>query len=70
MRILKRGVRPETLVYRASCYKCKSEFEFSRSEAQFHDDQRDGAYLSVDCPVCGNGCTVQANQGRAPNLTT
>ena len=58
MKIIKKGVTPEAVVYRADCPRCATIFEFSQSEGKFTDDQRDGAYVTIDCPVCSHTCTV------------
>lgn len=60
VQVIRRGVVPSERVYNATCRKCSSELRFRRGIAKFHDDQRDGAYLSVPCPVCGDQVTVQA----------
>jgi RNase P subunit RPR2 len=54
VKITKVGSRPEDKEYRASCRNCKSEVEFRRNEAEYISDQRDGDFLSVRCPICGN----------------
>lgn len=58
MKIIHRGERPEEKVYRATCWRCKTQVEFQRGEARYHSDQRDGDYLSVTCPVCGGAITA------------
>ena len=59
MKIIKEGKRSENVTYRGSCIRCKTEVEFDRHEATKHSDPRDGDYLNVDCPVCGNEISVQ-----------
>jgi RNase P subunit RPR2 len=54
MKILKEGKRPEDTVHRGTCNRCNTEFEFVRSEGTVTNDQRDGDFVSVDCPVCGS----------------
>ena len=70
MKIITEGVLPESFVYRTTCRRCRTEFEFTRAEAQFHDDQRDGAFVSIDCPKCHDHCYVQERLGRPPSITT
>lgn len=52
MKIIKRGTIPEQRTHEASCNYCGTIFQFLQAEAKYHDDQRDGAYLSIACPVC------------------
>ena len=52
MKILKLGTPPAERVYRVTCDQCKSELEFLEKEAKFNFDQRDGNFLSLNCPVC------------------
>ncbi len=54
MEILKRGVKPEDQFYLGTCHKCGTEVKFQRSEGVVTQDQRDGNFISVNCPVCGN----------------
>lgn len=57
MKIIKRGEVPGNEVYRLDCNHCHTEFEIKASEAKYSSDQRDGDYLSIDCPVCKTMCT-------------
>jgi len=52
MKILKEGKLPQEKTYTATCRDCKTVFEFKQKEAKMNYDQRDGNYLSVNCPVC------------------
>ena len=61
MKILKRGIPPAEMIYRVKCRQCNSELEFARAEAQLTNDQRDGDYLTVICPVCGGAPTIDVN---------
>ena len=54
MFIIKRGKKPEDTVNRGTCNRCRTEVEFRRSEGEVTHDQRDGDFVSVDCPVCGH----------------
>lgn len=54
MKILKEGKRPEATVHRGTCNWCDTEIEFARHEGTVTHDQREGDYVSVDCPVCGH----------------
>lgn len=57
MKILEHGMPPIVKVYTLRCHNCSTKFEFQRHEAEFVPDQRDGDYLRVHCPVCGQCCT-------------
>lgn len=58
MRIIKRGTPPQDREYRATCRNCGTIFEFRAIEAKHVDDQRDGGFLSIDCPECKSRVTV------------
>lgn len=58
MNIIKQGVLPQEKVHQVTCRTCSTVFEFSKAEAQLVFDQRDGNYLKVNCPLCGNSCTT------------
>lgn len=53
MKIICRGVDPKEHTWRGTCLNCKTLVEFSKAEARYNHDQRDGDYLTVTCPVCG-----------------
>lgn len=53
MEILKRGTPPPERVYEAVCRVCETEFRFQRSEGKVEYDQRDGNFIQICCPVCG-----------------
>lgn len=57
MRIIKEGSRPETALYESTCWNCQTVFEYVRSEAKLNFDQRDGDFLSIDCPLCKSKVT-------------
>jgi len=58
MRIIHRGKPINEKVYEKMCYKCKSVIEFSGGEARRRSDQREGDYLEIECPVCGDKITT------------
>lgn len=60
MKILKQGQLPEDKEFTTTCRRCKTEFQFKKSEGKETSDQRDGNYVSINCPLpgCGNLCTV------------
>lgn len=57
MRIIEQGRLPESQAYECTCRHCRTRFEFARGEAKYNDDQRDGDYLSIPCPLCKKECT-------------
>lgn len=61
--ITKRGTPPEQLVHEATCTHCKTEYEFTRDEAKYISDQRDGDCLKTTCPVCKREVFTAANKG-------
>lgn len=52
MEILKRGIVPEQIRYVSSCSHCKTEVAFMQCEGKITYDQRDGNFITVECPVC------------------
>jgi hypothetical protein len=54
MRIIKHGVPPSEKLYEAMCNKCGTVIEFKAGEAKRVNDQRDGDYLTISCPICYN----------------
>lgn len=58
IKIIKRGVDPAKKLYQGTCHNCATVVEFPRSAAKYNADQRDGDYLSVDCPVCNQTIIV------------
>lgn len=59
--IIKRGIKPAERLYEVTCGECTTVFSFKQAEAQYKSDQRDGDYLTIQCPVCISACTVQAS---------
>jgi ribosomal protein S27AE len=54
IKVIKRGVRPEDVVYNAECGRCGTQVEFQQSDAvaYYAIDQRDVNSLTITCPVC------------------
>lgn len=52
MNVIKRGQLPQETTYNTTCGNCHSEIEFQESEGKVTYDQRDGNYVTVNCPVC------------------
>ena len=52
MRIIERGVPPETKEIEVTCRNCKTVFAFLPIEARRVNDQRDGDFWSLPCPIC------------------
>ncbi len=53
MHIIKRGTPPQEREYEATCRNCRTEVRFQQSEGTVTYDQRDGDFVTVKCPVCG-----------------
>lgn len=58
MEIIERGEPPEEKLYTAKCHRCKSLLRFKQSEGVVTHDQRDGSFVRVICPVCGQTVTA------------
>jgi hypothetical protein len=52
MEILEKGMPEVHRTYEGTCRGCRSRIRFRRDEARYTDDQREGAFVSIDCPVC------------------
>jgi RNase P subunit RPR2 len=61
MKIISRGILPEEFIYRVTCSNCKTYFEFQRSEGKVTYDQRDGSFVTVECPVCQHSVHADLN---------
>ena len=57
MKIIKQGSLPEDRPYRSVCRRCNAEFEFLEKEGEVVFDQRDGNFVKIKCPCCGENCT-------------
>lgn len=57
MEIIKKGELPAEKLYTLTCRYCSTEFRFKQGEAKRISDQRDGNYLSINCPLCHRQCT-------------
>lgn len=57
MRVIRKGIPPEEMEHSIKCRKCTTVFAFLRREARRVEDQRDGDYLEIACPVCGEKAT-------------
>jgi RNase P subunit RPR2 len=66
IKVIRRGHLPQNDQFDATCRKCHSEIQFLRSDGRFTSDQRDGDFLTVDCPVCGDPIHVDAKKGKPP----
>lgn len=62
--VINRGHLPENDQFEAKCNHCKSDLRFLRSDARFTSDQRDGDFVTVDCPVCSHAVHVASSKGR------
>ncbi|MDP9837564.1 DNA-directed RNA polymerase subunit RPC12/RpoP [Neorhizobium huautlense] len=64
--ITKLGKLPGNEEHTGKCNHCKTEVKFKREAAKYHNDQRDGDYLEVACPLCSNPITTSVRGGRQP----
>lgn len=60
MEILRRGSTAADAYHTVTCAHCSSLLRFQRKEAKLVEDQRDGDYYEIRCPVCGEPITIQA----------
>lgn len=56
MKIIEKGRPPHEREWRVTCTNCGTRFECLQNEGAVIDDQRDGRYILVHCPVCSNQC--------------
>lgn len=54
MKIIKRGVLPEDIIWQGKCCRCKTIAEEKQSELEVVHD-RDGSFAWHICPVCKTG---------------
>jgi hypothetical protein len=52
MEIIKKGCLPEERIYEATCSYCKTQIRFFQGEGIIINEQRDGSYICVQCPLC------------------
>lgn len=52
MRIIKAGKLPEEKVYRRNCHYCGTLFEFKQNEGKITYSQREGDFITTECPFC------------------
>lgn len=60
MRIVKMGKPPGDEKFKCKCNGCGTVVEFLKGEAKYINDQRDGNYYEVQCPVCPRRITKAA----------
>ena len=60
IQIIQRGVLPEAIRYKTKCRHCNTIFSFLKSDARLTDDQRDGDFYTIKCPVCSKDCHISA----------
>lgn len=54
MKIIKRGKVPGKREHTGTCHNCGTVVRFRQEEGKVTHDQRDGDFVTVTCPVCGN----------------
>lgn len=52
MDILFRGTPPNEREREGTCNNCGTQVRFRESEGKVTHDQRDGDFVTVNCPVC------------------
>ena len=60
IQIIQRGVLPAAIRYKTKCRHCNTIFSFLKSDARLTDDQRDGDFYTIKCPVCSKDCHISA----------
>ena len=60
IQIIQRGVLPAAIRYKTKCRHCNTIFSFLKSDARLIDDQRDGNFYTLECPVCSKDCHISA----------
>ena len=58
VKIIQRGTLPSEREYQSMCRKCGTVFEWVAAEGTVHSDQRDGDYITIGCPLCGETVTT------------
>lgn len=53
MRIIRKGKLPSNVVLQCTCRNCKTVFEFEAWEAEVVNDQREGDFFRITCPLQG-----------------
>jgi RNase P subunit RPR2 len=64
--VLQVGQKPSERIYTAMCRSCDSQLRFKASEAKTTFDQRDGDFVSVECPVCSDRVHVRKDSYDKP----
>lgn len=67
VKIIRHGKPPEVQPIEVTCRNCDTLFSFTRSDASFVPDQRDGDHLTLHCPLCGRVCTTSATPAPRPS---
>ena len=60
IQIIQRGVLPAAVRYKTECRHCNTIFSFLKSDARLTDDQRDGDFYTIKCPVCSKDHHISA----------
>lgn len=67
MKVISRGIPPESQKYTTTCRDCHSVLEFQKKEARIVDDRNETVYV-LNCPVCRNDIWI-ASQALRPVQT-
>ena len=60
IQIIQRGVLPAAIRHKTKCRHCNTIFSFLKSDARLTDDQRDGDFYTIKCPVCSKDHHISA----------
>lgn len=60
IQIIQRGVLPAAVRYKTECRHCNTIFSFLKSDAHLTEDQRDGDFYTIKCPVCSKDHHISA----------
>jgi hypothetical protein len=68
IKIIKTGTAPDSVVWKGTCFTCKSELEWLRKDAihHYHKTERDEEFSQVLCPICGQTCNGYRNKEPQP----
>ena len=62
MKVIRPGVLPENVEIESTCRYCKCLFSYTKKEAFYRSDQRDGDYLEISCPTCARPVTLSVER--------
>lgn len=60
--IVKMGAKPKDIMYEYECTSCECIFRFSKDEAFVWYTPFGTERLTIDCPCCSRGVTINAHR--------